>query len=118
MDIEESELSIQPDEVVRFMLDFNVNESTSMNDPTSGVVTVHDPTTVAVVRQRGIDIEPGFYYTLLIERQRASNLESPYYPNCFNYTGHNLWKYKEVGRFFLLDLYKLAMVCDFCHWWS
>ena len=88
VNIESSQLPTEPNEVIRFLINFGVNESTNLNEPASGSVLVHDPHTIPSGRISSTYLEPGFYYTIYMLETQTELLEAPYDTDCFNYSTH------------------------------
>lgn len=95
IDSDVSEDAIQPSEVIRFKINFNIKESTNMNEPSSGEIDIHDPTIIPSIRSKSINIQPGKYYEIYIQEQVSQLLEAPYRSKCINYKDQNLWQYRN-----------------------
>lgn len=69
INIEESERPMQPNEVIRFLVNFRLNEATNLNEPPSGRVIVHDPKDIPAVRLSSMYIQAGNYYEIYMSEQ-------------------------------------------------
>lgn len=96
LDIEPSERAIQPNEVIRFKLNFNTNESVSINEPSTGKIVIHDSTEIPTVRRGNSYLRAGRYYVVYIQEQISKLLKSPYKSRCYNYTDENLISYQKA----------------------
>lgn len=85
----EEDDTIQPLEIVRFLVNFTVHESVKLDSPTSGTVSVHDPDQIRLGRLQSFDIHPGKYYEVFLEEQQSKLLKYPYDTDCYPYLEEN-----------------------------
>ena len=69
INIEESERPMQPNEVIRFLVNFRLHEATNLNEPPSGRVIIHDPKDIPAVRLSSMYIKAGNYYEIYMSEQ-------------------------------------------------
>ena len=86
--------SIEPREVIRFLLNFTTNESILSDEPVHGAAGVHDSYVVSQSRRGSMKIHAGRYYEIAFEKHETINLPAPYDSDCFDYREANLPKYK------------------------
>ena len=84
-DEESEDQPIQPLEVIRFVIDFNNNESVKMDEPAVGTVSVHDSDMIRLGRLQSTKLQKGHYYEIFIEGQVSNVLQYPYDPGCYPY---------------------------------
>lgn len=85
VNIEMSLKPFAPNEIVRMRVNFNVDEYTTLNEPVSGRLIIHDNKQVGVIRQKSYRIVPGKYYIFYITKMTDELLPAPYVTNCRDY---------------------------------
>ena len=97
-------LTIEPREVVRFLVNLTATESIALDTFAHGIISVHDDDAIRLNRRQSLILEPGFMYEIYIEEQHFNYLPSPYKSRCYPYVLNNLPKYgtgKECVHQFL-----------------
>lgn len=87
VNIEMSLKPFAPNEIVRFRVNFQQEEYTTLNEPVSGRFIIHDNREIAVVREKSYRIEPGKYYIFYLTKETDELLEAPYFTDCRKYGG-------------------------------
>lgn len=87
--------SIQPREVIRFLINFTNKESVMSDEPVYGTAGVHDPSLVRQSRRGSMKIFPGRFYEISYEEHKTISLPAPYGSNCFAYNRQNMIKHTE-----------------------
>lgn len=98
INIEESERPMQPNELIRFLVNFQLHEATSLNEPPSGRVVIHDSKDIPAARMSSTYMEAGKYYEIYISEQVSELLPAPYESNCTNYWKQNIGAYENVSK--------------------
>lgn len=96
VNIEMSLKPFAPNEIVRFRVNFQQEEYTTLNEPVSGRFIIHDNREIAVVREKSYRIEPGKYYIFYLTKETDELLEAPYFTDCRKYGSKNV-KEGSVG---------------------
>lgn len=97
INIEESERPMQPNEIIRFLINFQLQEATSLNEPPSGRVVIHDPKDIPAARMSSTYMEAGNFYEIYISEQVSELLPAPFQSNCTDYVEKNIKAYKNVS---------------------
>ncbi|OTF82393.1 hypothetical protein BLA29_008536, partial [Euroglyphus maynei] len=85
VDIEMSMKPFAPNEIIRFRVNFNEDEYTTLNEPVSGRFIIHDNSQIAVIREKSYRIIPGRYYIFYISKYTDRLLPTPYVTDCRDY---------------------------------
>ncbi|UXI15550.1 hypothetical protein NH340_JMT01493 [Sarcoptes scabiei] len=85
IDIEMSLKPFAPNEIIRFRLNFQEDDYTTLNEPISGRFIIHDNNQIAVIREKSYRIRPGRYYIFYISRFTDKLLPAPYVTDCRDY---------------------------------
>lgn len=85
VDLDIAEQPFHPNEVVRLKVNFSRDEYTTLNDPVSGYVVIHDDEEAPPVREKSFVIYPGFYYEFYLTKQSEHLLPYPYSTDCVTY---------------------------------
>jgi hypothetical protein len=87
--------TMQPLEIIRFMINFTQSESVKLDKPAVGSVSVHDPDEIRLGRLDSYDLVPGNFYEIFIEEQEAHLLPYPYDTDCYPYLELNQHYYEN-----------------------
>lgn len=85
VNIEMSLKPFAPNEIIRFRVNFQEEEYTTLNEPVSGRFIIHDNREIAVVREKSYRIEPGKFYIFYLTKETDELLEAPYFTDCRKY---------------------------------
>lgn len=97
MRVEIANQPFQPNEVLRFRVNYSAEEYTSLVDNIFGTITIHDPTVIPDTRGKRVNIFPGKYYEFQIVEQLNKLLPPPYNTNCTDYMMNNGIRYNVSG---------------------
>lgn len=86
----EEDETMQPLEIIRFMINFTQEESVKLDTPAVGSVIVHDPDLIRLGRLQSKQLKPGRLYEIFIEEEESELLPFPYPTNCYPYLERNL----------------------------
>ncbi|KAH9521784.1 amiloride-sensitive sodium channel [Dermatophagoides farinae] len=89
VDIEMSMKPFAPNEILRFRVNFEEDEYTTLNEPISGRFIIHDNSQIAVIREKSYRIKPGKYYIFYISKYTDRLLPAPYVTDCRDYDVYN-----------------------------
>lgn len=89
VDIEMSMKPFAPNEILRFRVNFEEDEYTTLNEPISGCFIIHDNSQIAVIREKSYRIKPGKYYIFYISKYTDRLLPAPYVTDCRDYDVYN-----------------------------
>lgn len=85
--------TIQPQEVVRLLVNLTATQSVQLGQPAYGVISVHDYDEIRLNRRKAVILEPGNRYEVYYEERVYETLPAPYKSHCFPYVMEHLDDY-------------------------
>ncbi|XP_027197220.2 uncharacterized protein LOC113791626 [Dermatophagoides pteronyssinus] len=91
LNLEIADQPFHPNEVFRMMINFSLNQRTTLNEKVMGHLAIHDEKELPPIRNRNFIVYPGYYYEFYISKESGKYLASPYVTDCINYDREKIW---------------------------
>lgn len=98
LNLDVADQPFNPNEVFRMMINFSVNEYTTLNDKISGHLMIHDSNELPPINEKNFFIHPGYYYEIYVSKQTGKYLPKPYITDCVLYNDQHSGDVEEGGR--------------------
>lgn len=85
LNLEISDQPFHPNELFRIMINFSIDERTTLNEKTMGHIIIHDENELPSIRNENFIIYPGYYYEFFISKETGKYLQYPYITDCREY---------------------------------
>ncbi|KAH9516068.1 amiloride-sensitive sodium channel [Dermatophagoides farinae] len=85
LNLEIADQPFHPNEVFRMMINFSLDQRTTLNEKVMGHLAIHDENELPPIRNRNFIVYPGYYYEFYISKESGKYLPSPYVTDCVNY---------------------------------
>ncbi|KAF7487992.1 LIM and senescent cell antigen-like-containing domain protein 1 [Sarcoptes scabiei] len=85
LNLEIADQPFRPNEIFRMMINFSIEERTTLNEKTMGHLIIHDENELPPMHHENFIIYPGYYYEFFISKETGKYLPSPYVTDCVDY---------------------------------